>query len=240
MTKPSLPPGPKSHPLFGNLLSFRRDPLQFLSSCAREYGDISHYRIANVDAYLLNNPEFIEYVLIRNRANFIKGRVLRSNHLLLGNGLFTSEGDFWRRQRRLMQPVFHREQIAAYAKIITTCAGRMVSNWQDGEVHDIYEDMRRLTLDIITRILFDVDINSEADTVGRALKAVWEEFAARMKTGLLIPEELPTPGNIRYRPRSANWTGSFSGSSGSAERRSARAKTVYPYCWPPRIGTAVR
>ncbi len=199
MTRLILPPGPKSYPLFGNLFSFRKDPLDFLSTCAQKYGDISHFRIANVNAYLLSDPDFIEYVLVRNSANFIKGRVFRSNHLLLGNGLLTSEGDFWRRQRRLTQPAFHREQIADYAKIITTCTGRMISNWKEGEIHDIYRDMKRLALEIITRILFDVDINSESEKVGTALKVVWEEFTARIQTGLLIPEHLPTPGNIRYQ-----------------------------------------
>ena len=199
MPKLSLPPGPQSQPLFGNLISFRRDPLHFLSTCAKQYGDISHFRIANVNAYLLSDPDFIEYVLVRNSANFIKGRVFRSNHLLLGNGLLTSESDFWRRQRRLTQPAFHREQINAYAKIITNSAGRMISIWKEGEIHDIYQDMKRLALEIITKILFDVDINSESDNIGRALKVVWEEFTARIQSGLLIPERLPTPGNIRYR-----------------------------------------
>jgi cytochrome P450 len=199
MTKLILPPGPRSVPLFGNLFAFRKDPLDFLSICAQEYGDISHFRIANVNAYLLSDPDFIEYVLVRNSANFIKGRVFRSNHLLLGNGLLTSEGDFWRRQRRLAQPAFHREQVNTYAKIITTCAGQMISTWKDGDIHDIYQDMKRLALEIITRILFDVDINNESDTVGRALKVVWQEFTARIQNGLLIPEQLPTLGNIRYQ-----------------------------------------
>jgi cytochrome P450 len=197
--KPNIPPGPTPLPFLGNLLAFRRDPLNFLTTCAHEYGDIACFRIGNVNAYLLSNPEFIEYVLLRNSSNFIKGRVFRSNHLLLGDGLLTSEGDFWRRQRRLVQPAFHREQISAYAEIITTYAEDMIATWRDEEVHDIYQDMKRLALKIITKILFDVNITNDADDIGTALRIVWEEFTARIQSGLLIPKHIPTPGNLRYR-----------------------------------------
>jgi hypothetical protein len=94
---PNLPPGPKSDLLLGNLIAFRKDPLGFYINCAHEYGDVVCFRIANVNVYLLSNPEFIEDVLVKRSSNFIKGRVIRSNRLLLGNGLLTSEGDFWRR-----------------------------------------------------------------------------------------------------------------------------------------------
>jgi cytochrome P450 len=193
-----FPPGPKPQPLIGNLLSFRKDPLDFFTTCAREYGDISYYRIANVNAYLLNHPDFIEYVLVKNNSNFIKGRVLRANRLLFGNGLLISEGDFWRRQRRLAQPAFHRDRISAYATSMTAYTGQMIATWKDGEIRDIYQDMKRLTLEIIAKILFGADIAKESEEVGTALRITREEFTVRIRTGLLIPESVPTPGNLRF------------------------------------------
>jgi cytochrome P450 len=197
--KPNLPPGPKPDLLLGNLIEFRKDPLGFYTACAREYGDVARFRIAQVNVYLLSNPELIENVLVRRHSNFIKGRVIRSNRALLGNGLLTSDGDFWRRQRRLSQPAFHRERIAEYSKVIVHFIGRMMAGWQDGDIRDIQQDMKRLTTEVIAKILFDADVTEEADEIGTALKVAREELTARMRSGLLIPERFPTPGNLRFR-----------------------------------------
>ena len=197
--RPNLPPGPKPDPLLGNLNAFRRDPLGFYTACAREYGEVARFCIARVNVYLLSSPGLIEEVLVRQSASFIKGRVIRSNRALLGNGLLTSEGDFWRRQRRLSQPAFHRERIAGYARVISGWTGRMMTGWQDGEVRDIQADMKRLTTGIIAKILFDADVSGEADEIGTALTVAREELTARMRLGLMIPERFPTPGNLRLR-----------------------------------------
>lgn len=197
--KPNLPPGPKPDPLLGNLIAFRKNPLGFYTACAREYGDVARFRIGHVNVYLLSNPELIEDVLVRNNSNFIKGRVIRSSRILLGNGLLTSEGDFWRRQRRLSQPAFHHARIAEYAKVIAHFTGQMMAGWQDGDVRDIQQDMKRLTTEIIAKILFDADVTREADEIGAALKVAREELTARMRSGFLIPEHVPTSGNLRFR-----------------------------------------
>lgn len=199
MPKPNLPPGPKPQPILGNLAAFRKDPLGFYTSCAREYGDVARFRIANVNVYLLSDPEMIQEVLVKNSSNFIKGRVIRSNRTLLGDGLLTSDGDFWRRQRRLSQPAFHRERIAEYAKVITRFAQRMAASWQDGDIRPVQQDMKRLTTEIIAKILFNADVTKEADEIGTALKVAREELTTRMRSGLMIPENIPTPGNLRFK-----------------------------------------
>ena len=196
---PNIPPGPRSHPFLGNLIAFRKDPLGFYTNLAHDYGGIARFRIVDVNVYLLSNPEFIEDVLVKKKSNFIKGRVIRSNRSLLGNGLLTSEGDFWRRQRRLSQPAFHRNRIAEYAKVISQFADQTMASWQDNEVHDIQLDMKRLTTEIIAKILFDADVTKESDEIGTSLKVAREELAARMRSGLLIPENIPTPGNLRFK-----------------------------------------
>ncbi len=134
--------------LLGNLLALRRDPLDFLTRCARQYGDITRYRVLRITVYLLNHPDHIESVLAANPRDFHKGRALRAARSLLGNGLLTSEGEDWRRQRRSAQPAFHRERLAAFSPVIVDCAQRMLSRWRNGETRDIDRDLARLTLNI--------------------------------------------------------------------------------------------
>jgi cytochrome P450 len=195
----AFPPGPKAHLLVGNLAEFRKNPLDFFTDCARRYGDIAHYRILNVSVFLLNHPDLIEDVLSGDYRNFTKGRIMRANRSMLGNGLILNEGADWLRQRRLIQPAFHRDRIAAYADVMVAFTQRLVDTWQDGEIRDILSEMKRLTLEIIAKTIFDVDVSSQASMVGQALQIFLEEFAAQTASGLLIPERIPTPGNLRLR-----------------------------------------
>lgn len=195
-----LPPGPEGRFPTGNLLDYTRDHLGFLTRCAREYGDVVGLRFVNVPVYLLNHPDHVEYVLVRNNRNFVKSRGERISLGFLGNGLLTSEGSFWRRQRRLAQPAFHRQRIDAYGKVMVECAGRMVAGWRDGEIRDTHEDMERLTLEIVARTLFGVPLRSaEFEEVGEALATISRRFAGRGGVFFQVPEKIPTPGNLRMR-----------------------------------------
>lgn len=195
----AYPPGPPAHPLWGNLLELRRDPLGFLTRCARDYGDIVLFRILHVPVYLLNDPAYIERVLVTENRNFAKGRAWRASRALLGEGLVTSEGAKWQRQRALVQPAFHREHIAAYAKLAVAFAQAEIATWQNGETRAIDHDMMRLTLRIIAKALLDADVSDDADQVGKAMRTFLQEFRNRVNTGLLIPEWAPTPSNRRMR-----------------------------------------
>src|SRR6266849_6355476 len=149
-TKETRPPGPKGAPIMGVMREFNRDQLGFIERAQREYGDVVWMRFLYVPALFLYHPDDIEYVLSTNAKNFIKSMSLRSNFFqrLVGNGLVTSQGEVWKRQRRLSQPAFHRERIATYANVMVDYAKRLVSNWQIGEARDIHRDMLRLTLEI--------------------------------------------------------------------------------------------
>ncbi len=194
------PPGPKGRLLTGNLLDYTRDHLGFLTRCARRYGDVVGLRFVNVHVYLLNHPDHVEYVLVRNNRNFVKSRGERISLGFLGNGLLTSEGSFWRRQRRLAQPAFHRERIAAYGGVMVERAGRMVAGWRSGEVRDVHEDMGRLTLEIVARTLFGVPLRpAEFEEVGDALATISRRFTGRGGVFFQVPEKIPTPGNLRMR-----------------------------------------
>ena len=133
MTPLREPVGPKGSWLSGNLPDFRKHRLDFLTRCAREYGDIVKLRFAHRIIYLACHPDLIEEVLVTHSKNFIKHFALRLNPLVLGNGLLTSEGDFWLRQRRLMQPVFNRSRILSYAAAMVDTAERLLGELAAGD-----------------------------------------------------------------------------------------------------------
>jgi len=194
-----LPPGPRGHFFSGNLPEFRRDRLEFLTGCARDYGDVVRLRFGSRRVYLLSHPDLIEEVLITQSKNFIKHFALRLNPLVFGKGLLTSEGDFWLRQRRLMQPAFAKQRLAAYGPAMVAAAQQVLGSWQPGETRDIMAEMMRVTLQIAAKTLFDADITGEAAAVGEALKVMQESFLARFNFLLPIPLFIPTPRNLRLR-----------------------------------------
>jgi len=191
---------PKGSLLFGNTLAFASDPLGFLTHCAQDYGDIVPLRFLFSPACLLTQPEHIEQVL-KQPERFTKNtpawQAVRS---LVGDGLLTSEGSFWSRQRRLMQPVFHQQRIAAYGETMVFYAERLLQTWQDGEVRDVHQDMMQLTLNIVTKTLFNVDMTgAAAQTIAQTLEVAMEWFSSRRKQAFLPLTGLPTPINRRYK-----------------------------------------
>lgn len=194
-----LPPGPKGHPILGVMPEFNRDTLGFITRC-RDYGDVVRARFLYVTAYFIYHPDDIEYVVSTNAKNFFKSMSLRSNffHRLVGNGLLTSEGELWKRQRRLVQPAFHRQRISAYGEVMVDYAQRMIAMWQAGEIRDIHRDMMRLTLEIVVRTLFNADVSQDADKVGRALAQIVKPFASQATIKWILDNRLPTPAHRRF------------------------------------------
>lgn len=196
----SLPPGPKGSLIMGVMREFNRDTLGFIDRCRRDYGDVVRSRFLYVTAYFLYNPADIETMLTTNAKSFRKAQSLRSPffHRLVGNGLVTSEGDFWRRQRRLAQPAFHRQRISSYGDIMVQYANRAIANWRDGEQRDIAKDMTRLTLEIVVKTLFNSDVSNDADHVGAMLSQIAKPFASQATLKWIADNRLPTPGHRRY------------------------------------------
>ena len=193
------PPGPEPHFLIGNFPLGRPDPLAVFTGWAREFGDIFYYRAGWIHVYFLNSPELIESVLVTNQQNFRKDRVIQNSRWFLGQGLLTSEGSEWLRQRRLCQPAFHRERLALYARIINGCAEEMLDSWKDGESRDVHQEMMQLTLRVAAKVLFSVDVKNESKEVAAALNLLMKHSSgARM---LLPPwvRYLPLPFLIRVR-----------------------------------------
>lgn len=191
-----FPPGPERGALDGLFSPFRRDPIHFLATAAREYGDIVGLRFLHFRTYLITHPDYIEDVLVHHPRKFVKGRALQANKRIFGNGLLTSEGDFWLRQRRLAQPAFHRARIAAYAGTMVEYAERMMASWQDGERRDAHQDMMTLTLQIVGRTLFDADVSGDASEIGQTITLLLE-FSSDFRRLIFTPKWLPTPRNIQ-------------------------------------------
>ncbi|MGB8506817.1 MAG: cytochrome P450 [Pyrinomonadaceae bacterium] len=198
MVAARYPPGPKKK-LLGNIFAFRRDPLEFLTRLARDYGDITHFKIGPNDFYFLNHPDLIRDVLVTNHDKFHKGRALQRAKRLLGEGLLTSEGEHYRRQRRLAQPAFHRARVASYGEAMTALADHNTARWRDSQTLDISAEMTRLTLAIVGKTLFDADVESDADEVGEALTEVMELFGYLMLPYAEILEKLPLPAKRRFQ-----------------------------------------
>src|SRR5204862_241553 len=136
------------------------NPLEYFTRVACEYGDIAGLRVLNFKTIFINHPDLIEEVLVTNARKYSKGRVLRANRHVFGEGLLTSEGDFWLRQRRLAQPAFHRARIASYAATMVDYTERMVEGWRGGEERDAHQEMMRLTLEIVAKTLFDAEVDA--------------------------------------------------------------------------------
>ena len=155
-------PGPKS-PLArvgspGQLFAFRRDPTGFLLRMAETYGEVVDLRFASRHVYLLSGPADIEALLVSQHRKFVKGTALQATRRVLGQGLLTSEGDFHLRQRRLIQPIFHRQRITAYAEGMVQAAAALSARWADGQVLDMHAAMMGLTLAIVGKTLFGTDV----------------------------------------------------------------------------------
>jgi cytochrome P450 len=196
----AAPPGPKLS-LMASLL-YRPglgNPLEFFTDVARTYGDIASYHIAGEQLFLVNDPQLIKDILVTHHKNFTKSRGLERTKRLLGNGLLTSEGAVHLRQRRLMQPAFHRDRIAAYGRTMVEYADRMRTAWTDGATLDIAREMNRLTLSIVGKTLFDADVESQAAEVGEALTGVIESFWMMMLPFADLLERLPVPKLRRAR-----------------------------------------
>jgi cytochrome P450 len=176
-----FPPGPSSHIPGKIVRSFLKDPIGTLSKIANEYGDLSYFKMGRLHVYLVNNPDYIEKILIYDHSNFSKGPRLQSAKRLLGEGLVTSEGEFHKSQRKLIQPLFLPKKIASYGPIMTERALNMIKGWKNGSVVDIHSELMKVTLSIICKSVMDYDMESQqAKDFGNAF-AITKKYASRLQ-----------------------------------------------------------
>jgi cytochrome P450 len=176
----------------------QQNPLDYFTDMAQKYGDVSGMRIGNFRSLFINHPDLIEDVLVKDARKYHKGRILQANKFLFGDGLLTSEGDFWLRQRRLAQPAFHRARVSTYAATMAEYAEQMAATWRGGEERDIHDEMMQLALRIVGKTLFDADVTRDAKEVGETLDILLR-IAANFGRTILVPMWVPSPRNIRAK-----------------------------------------
>lgn len=201
---PRLPSaGPRGSRLLGCMRQMQRDPLGFYAQANRDYGHYVRIRaFPGIYVHLLTHPEAVEHVLQKNHKNYRKPDFFNDTvSLLAGNGILTSEGDFWLRQRRLMQPAFHRSHLANLAPLMVAAAEAFVAEQQTappGQPFDMLEAMMKVGLQIAGQTLFSTDISTAADDIGRAYRTAFAYVSHRMSNPPLIPTWLPTPRNRAF------------------------------------------
>lgn len=192
------PPGPKHLPLIGALPEFRRNAPAYLAELARTYGDVVFLRVGRQRIYFLNHPDLIRDVLVTHQAKFKKSRMLEKARILLGDGLLTSEGEFHRRQRRLVQPAFYRDRLIGYGATMSERSAAARERWNDGQHLDMSLEMARLTLDIVSGTLFSTRVDSEAAEISQAMEQILGLFETVLMPFSDWLEKLPLPSVRRF------------------------------------------
>lgn len=179
-----------------------RDILKGLER-GKEYGPIARTRVP-APLWLLYEPEDIEQVLAKKNKSFRKGIVEQNSLAFMGQGLLTSDGEFWKKQRRLEQPAFHRKKIEGYAETMAWCSEQLLQRWEPGQVVDLHEEMAAITLRIINLTAFGADVAESADAVSRALVTIGDRVEGVGRNMYQLPERIPTKTNRRYRREMRN------------------------------------
>ncbi|BCL79628.1 cytochrome P450 [Ktedonobacteria bacterium brp13] len=187
-------------PLLGNVLALRRERLELLLRISHEFGDIGAFHFGPRLVPLVNSPELIRQVLVDQNATFQKTATVRAlGTPVLGNSVFLSEGEEHHRQRKLLSPHFQHSRISHYAEIMTQFTARLQETWEEGGTINLTDEMMRLTLWIISKVLFDADVFGEESELGEVLTYTFRHFTDEVTNPLHLPQSWPTPRNQRAR-----------------------------------------
>lgn len=192
--------GPKGRFFTGHLKEFQADPLGFLSSMSREYGDLVRIRFGPFQKVnLITNPEMIKEILVTKQKYFVKSQDMKVLKTVVGEGLLTSEKDFHLSQRRLIQPSFKKTHINSYAEDMIDTTAKYLTRWRDGDERIISDDMMDVTLGIISKTMFSMDFNEGSDLIGEPMEKVMKLAIRRMRTIFPLPLWIPTKNNYSYK-----------------------------------------
>jgi cytochrome P450 len=207
VTQSRIAPGPSALPLLGNLLDMVGDPLQNYIDLWQTYQDVVRFKLGPKECFLIVQPEDVHHVLVRNQRNYIKGMGYDGFRLLVGNGLVTSEGETWRRQRRLMQPSFTPRSIGQFYQMMVEITESLVARWQilaeNKTTIRVDDEMSQLTMSVIGQAMFGIDLGSESlsGQLERVRTAFQEAFfyIPERSLGLSLPLALPLPSHQRFK-----------------------------------------
>lgn len=196
---PALP-GPRGLPLLGSIVAFGRDPLGFLMDNARAHGDLVKMDLAGWPTLLVSDMQAIETILVKEHRNFVKNEnVWRHVRAVFGQGLLTSEGELWQRQRRLAAPPFAGRQLLGYGPDMVAITRDLIGRWRDGAIIDIHPEMMDLTLRVAAKAFFDSEVEEDIKDIDHAVNDLIGEMKARFRRPFLIPDWVPLAGHLRYR-----------------------------------------
>src|SRR5215207_217189 len=219
-----VPPGPRGNVVLGSIGDLYRDRLRFVLDVARTYGDVAQYRVAHTRMYQVNHPAGVGRLLHDNHRNYSKDvATFGTLRLILGNGLLTSDGDFWRRQRRLAQPAFHQRRVTAFGDLMTDATLAMLERWRPSVAQDqpldVAAEFMHLTLEVATRALFSASVERDVDAIGRAITTLLNEVTFRFTFPFYPPLKVPTPRNRRFLAARATLDGVIYGIIAERRRR---------------------
>ena len=197
MAETGFPPGPRPLIGFHILNDFNDRPLSFMEEMRATYGDVIYFKALGRRLYLFNDPESVHQILVARQQSFHKGVVVQSIKEVIGEGLFSSEDNLHLRQRRMIQPMFHRQRIGTYADTMVRLAEQVTNGWQDGVTLDIHAEITRLTLLIVTKTLFDTDVESDADQLSQVVATLVTTFTRTIAPQAALLMRLPLPSTRR-------------------------------------------
>jgi cytochrome P450 len=194
-------PGPRGHVIFGSLPALRADPIRMFADAAREHGDVVRLRLVQ-NVFFINHPEHFRHVLQENHRNYVKGFGYDRLEALIGKGLLTSEGELWRRQRKLAQPAFHKQRIAAFAELMGRHTAALLEQWAHlppERYIDMHAEMMRLAFIIVGDALFSVNLCDHSDAISEAFTTALAIIDRRFQSPFVAPSWLGTPENRRLQ-----------------------------------------
>lgn len=200
--KKKIPTAP-GHWLLGNLREMNADVLGMIDKFRPQLGDIFYVDVAVLKILIITKPDYIKYILQENNKNYIKSFGYEIIKLFLGNGLLTSEGDFWRKQRRLAQPAFHKEKLVEITKQMARSSEILATTLEqvknEGKEIDITEYMNSVTLDIVSAALFSADVSKNIDVIRNSLTVANEFAMERITAPIKWPVWFPLPSIIKFK-----------------------------------------
>ena len=195
-------PGPRGLPLLGVMPEMISDMLGLFTNTAREYGGIAQFKLLNKSYLLITNPDYVKYILQDNYRNYIRGRSVETGRVLLGNGLPLTDGDFWLRERRILQPAFHRERLGKLANGITNAIDLFMQDWdaksRGNEILDLDDEMMQLTLTVIIKSMFSAKIDDKIQSLSHAFNVASKFMLWRSQQMWAPPLSVPIPRNVEY------------------------------------------